>query len=57
MSCDRCGLDDDCYCYVEEIEKRVSTLEEQLLELTNLTTEMGRELKRYIDNIKDITCT
>ena len=53
MNCVKCGRDPfGCQCYVWELSKRVDTLEEQLGELTNLTVEMGIELKKYIDKTK-----
>ncbi len=39
--CDKCGLSDpDCTCYVQELEERISYLEEEMDKLTTVVKKM-----------------
>jgi len=48
--CDKCGLSDhDCICYMQELEERISFLEEEMDKLTTVV----KTIHDYIIEAKD----
>ena len=48
--CDRCGLcDNECTCYVNELEERISFLEEEMDKLTMIV----KKIHDFISEVDD----
>lgn len=48
--CDRFGLEDsECRCYLQELEERITALEEGLDQLTDIFESMSEFIKRNVD--------
>lgn len=52
MNCNKCGLEEDCYCncYVYDLEERIAHLEEELDKLTDIVFAMNEYIKEFHKN-------